>query len=1011
MPHPPTSPSDGDLLRAYIAGDQAAFAALVDRHARLVFAVCRSVLGHTHDAEDAAQAVFLTLSSKAPTLVNSPSLAAWLHRVAWYVAQRARAARAVRQKHEREVLPMTSSPASENLPDETLHAALSELPERYRNAILLHHLEGRSQQEIATLTNQKIGTVSSWLTRGRELLRTKLFKRGVSVSAVALSTALAAQSNAAVPAGFAAATVAATSTSAASVALLSQEALHMLLLAKIKTFTLATAVCVAFAGLGTAVTLAALPRPVAATGAPAAATPAGAITAKAETPIDIRGRLVGPDNQPIANHTIVVTHMLFTRPRVETLTTNQQGVFATQVHPRTMLRLTGVQYRDNLVVDDITGLDPTRNVSPILFSDGRSAKDITIRLAPGEAILQGTVTDDKNNPVPNARVTFYRLTNALQGTEGQARYYHLNGNTGSSAALVANTDKDGRYQLRVAPGMYGQWDVVGPAGSYLATEKHWADRGGVRATAGRAAEIPLRVSSTGSLRVQVLDAAGNPLPKATIRLSVNKPKPAFLNLPGMPVRQPDGSILLEGLPAGALSVLAIPSTEHVADASASADVTITRGQTADLTIRLVPQPNKPPETNAKTATFYGKITDADGRPVPGIQLTVAPDGAQRNLQTPSGLVTTNDKGEFALADLPATTLFIQIAPRPNADEAPASFSFINRIRRAPFAGAYVELPASEWVNKSYDIRMAPAIVTTLRFTAPGSPAALPHTPYLNIARKWTGFTTDSGASEEFVGPSGEIKILTPQTLFRPNGTTEKLEKLELRLTNTGSDRIPSPAGIQVDLKQNASTVNVALAQMPAITGTVLDPDGKPLAGAAVFPWKVDNNVRGPYALGHLVTYTNKDGLFTLTNLVDGTYDLEAVMQDERSICTADFQRVTVAADQPLPAGLTIRTIAGGSIEGRALDAKGEFVDAMIQVRRDKETAFLYDRIARYATSSRNYRIVRLPPGKYIVGVYRVDPISGVPLNPDARNEERVEVQAGKTTKLDLDIDDTTTKLP
>src|SRR5215470_2069759 len=82
---------DGELARRFhAAGDRDAFELLVRRHAPTVLRVCRAVGGDPHLAEDAAQAVFLILARKAGTLAGVRSVAAWLARVAYRAAQRAR---------------------------------------------------------------------------------------------------------------------------------------------------------------------------------------------------------------------------------------------------------------------------------------------------------------------------------------------------------------------------------------------------------------------------------------------------------------------------------------------------------------------------------------------------------------------------------------------------------------------------------------------------------------------------------------------------------------------------------------------------------------------------------------------------------------------------------------------------------------------------------------------------------------------------------------------------------
>src|SRR5262249_48556981 len=82
--------ADGELLKRFVGHqEQAAFAALVQRHGPLVWRVCRAVLRHDQDAEDAFQATFVILAQKAASLRDPRSLSAWLHGVASQVARRA----------------------------------------------------------------------------------------------------------------------------------------------------------------------------------------------------------------------------------------------------------------------------------------------------------------------------------------------------------------------------------------------------------------------------------------------------------------------------------------------------------------------------------------------------------------------------------------------------------------------------------------------------------------------------------------------------------------------------------------------------------------------------------------------------------------------------------------------------------------------------------------------------------------------------------------------------------
>ena len=79
--------SDRDLLDCFIDRlDEAAFAALVERHGSMTLGVCRRVLRNEHDAEDAGQATFLVLARKAGSIRKKDSIGSWLHGVAFRVA-------------------------------------------------------------------------------------------------------------------------------------------------------------------------------------------------------------------------------------------------------------------------------------------------------------------------------------------------------------------------------------------------------------------------------------------------------------------------------------------------------------------------------------------------------------------------------------------------------------------------------------------------------------------------------------------------------------------------------------------------------------------------------------------------------------------------------------------------------------------------------------------------------------------------------------------------------------
>ncbi|MBI5723609.1 MAG: sigma-70 family RNA polymerase sigma factor [Planctomycetes bacterium] len=258
-----TTANDGDLLSSFIEhGRREAFEEIVRRHGTLVLGVCRSVLKNTHDAEDAAQAVFLALMHKAPTLQSRPTLVAWLHRAAWYSAAQAKKAMTARLRHEREAALMRHDrrqTREDDVPQDILYAGLSRLPEKYRIPVILHHLEGRSQEDVANLLGSKVSTITSHLNRGRQMLRDRLMKTGTAVSAAGLATAMANQAAAGVSPAFvasvtkmavfmAAAKTVATGAASAEIVAISKGLLNMMFIAKMKVAAMVTMAVFLLAG-------------------------------------------------------------------------------------------------------------------------------------------------------------------------------------------------------------------------------------------------------------------------------------------------------------------------------------------------------------------------------------------------------------------------------------------------------------------------------------------------------------------------------------------------------------------------------------------------------------------------------------------------------------------------------------------------------------------------------------------------------------------------------------------
>jgi RNA polymerase sigma factor (sigma-70 family) len=194
----PAAPDSDLLARFRASGDEAAFAALVRRHGPLVMGVCRRVLHHHQDAEDAFQATFLVLARKAASIHRRPALASWLYGLARRVAGDARRAAARRQARERRATNVPHAQPDLETAFRELQAVLAEeverLPEKYQLPLVLCCLEGRSKAEAAAQLGWKEGTLSSRLAAARKRMQTQLARRGLTLTAALCAVAATADS-------------------------------------------------------------------------------------------------------------------------------------------------------------------------------------------------------------------------------------------------------------------------------------------------------------------------------------------------------------------------------------------------------------------------------------------------------------------------------------------------------------------------------------------------------------------------------------------------------------------------------------------------------------------------------------------------------------------------------------------------------------------------------------------------------------------------------------------------
>lgn len=189
--------TDWELLERFVgARDESAFEILLWRHHRMVLSVCSRILADSHDVEDAFQATFLVLARKARSIRQSGSLSSWLYGVARRVALEGTRSSTLPQPSLLVAQTSGPDPCEEALRLElrrVFDKELGQLPEKYRAPVVLCYLEGMTYEQAGQQLGCSRGTVSTRLTRARELLRMRLMHRGLAVPAGTLAAWLCAQ--------------------------------------------------------------------------------------------------------------------------------------------------------------------------------------------------------------------------------------------------------------------------------------------------------------------------------------------------------------------------------------------------------------------------------------------------------------------------------------------------------------------------------------------------------------------------------------------------------------------------------------------------------------------------------------------------------------------------------------------------------------------------------------------------------------------------------------------------
>lgn len=400
-------PSDARLLERFSRDhDETAFADLVRRYAPMVLNVCRSVLHHEQDAEDALQATFIVLARRASSIRKRDALAGWLYEVAHRVAGRAQASAARRREQERKATPMASADSTLDMTLRDLHRVLHEellrLPDKYRVPLVLCYLQGRSHQEAAAQLGWTKGTFRGRLDRGREQLRRRLSARGIALSGVLCASVVAPRMVAEARVESLIKGVSGGISVRASA--LAEGVMRAMLTSKIK---IATAVVVA---VGIALTGVTLTQRVTAGGEPAKSPPATRATPQATPELDnsrstkYGGRVVGPVGKPVSGATIYLTdasgYHRHPAPVPESAKTGGDGRFEFTV--------SNAKFEDRWGVR-LVAMAPKYGVGWVELESGARRDNVTIQLVEDDLPITGQIVDLEGKPIAKATLTVWQI--------------------------------------------------------------------------------------------------------------------------------------------------------------------------------------------------------------------------------------------------------------------------------------------------------------------------------------------------------------------------------------------------------------------------------------------------------------------------------------------------------------------------------------------------------------------------------------------------------------------------
>lgn len=181
---------DRELIESAQSGNKDAFAVLVRQYSKNIYNLAYRMTGNREDAMDVTQEVLFRAYRALASFQSDKPFLPWVYRITWNIcADRGRKIGRTPQEDSIDEMEEGGSariPSSSPSPDatyeqmeqaEVLRKAIAELPEGYRELIVMFHVDGLSIKEVSDVTGMKETVIKNRLYRGRQMLR-KILEAG-----------------------------------------------------------------------------------------------------------------------------------------------------------------------------------------------------------------------------------------------------------------------------------------------------------------------------------------------------------------------------------------------------------------------------------------------------------------------------------------------------------------------------------------------------------------------------------------------------------------------------------------------------------------------------------------------------------------------------------------------------------------------------------------------------------------------------------------------------------------